>query len=327
MKHNAFFGAKIIMQFKKYQVAMATMVMRNAYQALKGATPEERSEARKILGGLFTTHFMMAGSLGLPIAAPIGAIATLFSWAWPDDDEPDPETAYKNFLADLLGQDTADVVARGLPTVFGLDFSKRIGMGSLFNPVPFVRTDKQGKEQFNELVLSLLGPSVGVGGRLWDGVDKLTAGDLVGAWGLMAPKYLSDPVKGLMLGIEGITTKEGNTRIGGDQFDVADQIMRGLGIPLLDAQKYYERNAAFEDAKSSANEIRTRLMREWNKADDKADALAQIADFNSRHPTDKITRSNLLAHRKSAQNYAKGVNEQGLRVGKKDGEFAANVRF
>lgn len=327
MKHNAFFGAKIIMQFKKYQVAMATMVMRNAYQALKAADPAERSEARKILAGLFTTHFMMAGTLGLPIAAPIGALATLMSWAWPDDDEPDPETAYKNFLADLLGQDAADVVARGLPAAFGFDFSKRIGMGSLFNPVPFVRKDKEGKEQFNELVLSLLGPSVGVGGRLWDGVDKLTNGDLVGAWGLMAPKYLSDPVKGLMLGIDGITTKEGNTRVAGDQFDVADQIMRGLGIPLLEVQKYYERNAAFEDAKASTNQVRTQLMRDWNKAEDKAEALAAIAEFNERHSTDKITRANLLAHRKSAQNYAKGVNEQGMRVGKKDGEFAANVRF
>ena len=327
MKHNAFFGAKIIMQFKKYQVAMATMVMRNAYQALKGASPEERSEARKILGGLFTTHFLMAGSLGLPIAAPIGALATLMSWAWPDDDEPDPETAYKNFLADLLGQDVADVVARGLPAAFGFDFSKRIGMGSLFNPVPFVRTDKQGKEQFNELVLSLLGPSVGVGGRLWDGVDKLSNGDLVGAWGLMAPKYLSDPVKGLMLGIDGITTKEGNTRVAGDQFGIADQVMRGLGIPLLEVQKYYERNAAFEDAKSSTNQVRTRLMREWNKAEDKTEALAAIAEFNERHSTDKITRANLLAHRKSAQNYAKGIDERGLRVGKKDGEFADGVRF
>ena len=136
---------------------MATMVMRNAYQALKAADPAERSEARKILAGLFTTNFMMAGTLGLPIAAPIGALATLMSWAWPDDDEPDPETVYKNFLADLLGQDTADVIARGLPALFGLDFSKRVGMGSLFNPVPFFRTDKEGKEQFNELVLSLLG--------------------------------------------------------------------------------------------------------------------------------------------------------------------------
>ena len=331
MKHNAFFGAKIIMQFKKYQVAMATMVMRNAYMAFKSAKTEEeiaaRDEARKILGGLFTTHFMMAGTLGLPIAAPIGALATLMSWAWPDDDEPDPETAYKNFLADLLGQDTADVIARGLPAAFGLDFSKRVGMGSLFNPVPFVRTDKEGKEQFNELVLSLLGPSVGVGGRLWDGVDKLSNGDLVGAWGLMAPKYLSDPVKGIMLGIDGITTKEGNTRVAGDQFDAADVVMRSLGIPLLEVQKYYERNAAFEDAKASTNQVRTQLMRDWNKAEDKAEALAAIDEFNARHSTDRITRANLLAHRKSAQNYTKGIDERGLRVGKKDGEFADNVRF
>ena len=143
----------------------------------------------------------------------------------------------------------------------------------------------------------------------------------------MAPKYLSDPVKGIMLGVEGITTKEGNTRVAGDQFEVADQIMRGLGIPLLEVQKYYERNAAFEDAKASTNQVRTQLMRDWNKAEDKTEALAAIAEFNERHSTDKITRANLLAHRKSAQNYAKGINEQGLRVGKKDGEFATNVRF
>lgn len=327
MKHNAFLGAKLITQFKKYTVSMAFMVTRNAYVWAKGASKEERDEARRTIIGLFTTHFLMAGTMGLPIAAPIGALATLLSWAWPDDDEPDPATVYKNFWADLFGQEAADVIVRGLPAIFGLDLSQRVGQGSLFNPVPFLRSDKQGKDKFNDLVLNLLGPWTTVAGRGIEGFDKFTDGDMVGAWQNLAPKYLSDPVKGIMLGIEGITTKDGNTRISADNFSVVDQVMRGMGIPLLEAQKYYERNAAFEDAKSSANQVRTRLMREWNKAEDKADVLAEIDDFNSRHPTDKITRANLLAHRKAMQNYAKGIDERGLRVGKKDGEFADGVRF
>lgn len=328
-KRNAFTGSKVIMQFKKYQIHMIQMLLWNAKQSYAGGSKEERSEARKILVGMLTTHGMMAGSLGLPMAAPILFVAQLASFMWPDDDEPDPETAYKNFLADMMGKDVGDIVSKGLPAALGLDLSGKLGMGNVFNPIPFVRTDKQGKDLFKEMVLALLGPSVSVGGRFMDGAQALTDGDLQKAWTNMAPKYMSDPAKAFKMGTEGLTTKEGNVRIPADKFTVGDLTAIALGVPDLKVSKYYEYNAQFEDSKKAAAQVVAGLKKDWVKGDaaEKAEVRKSVAEFNARHPTDKITMKDLFAAQKLERTYQKNVTPEGLRVSKKTKEFAQELRF
>lgn len=327
MKRNAFAGSKIVMQFKKYAVHMMQSLTWQLHQATKGLTKEERTEARRILSGIFTTHMLMAGSLGLPIAAPIFAVAQMVAWIWPDDDEPDPEVAYKNFLADMIGKDAADAFVRGLPAALGADMSKRLGLGNVFSPVPFVRSDKQGKEQFDAMVLAYLGPSMSTGGRLVDGMSALTDGKFVDAWSKMLPKYIADPLKAYKAAQEGITTKQGNVRIPADNLSVADVIMIGMGVPSLKVNKYYEYNTAFEDQKAAATRVASELKKQWAKGDDRPGTREAIDEFNERHPSMRITPKDLFAAQKETVRYAKGVTEDGLKVGKRDKEFAENLRF
>ena len=336
-KRNAFMGGKVIMQFKKYQVHMIGMLIHNAKQSvskqLKGETDAEfkarRKEARKITIGMLTTHQLMAGSLGLPMAAPILFVANLASYFWPEDDRPDPETAYKNFLADMMGKDAADIFVRGLPAIFGLDMSGKLGLGNVFNPIPFVRTDKQGKDLFKETLLALLGPSVSIGGRFVDGAEALIHGDMQKAWIGMAPKYMADPVKAYKIGTEGLTTKEGNVRIPADQFTAGDLTAIALGMPDLKVSKYYEYNAQFEDTKKAAAQVVAGLKKDWVKGDaaEKAEVQKAIVEFNARHPTDKIMQKDLFAAQKAERTYQKNLTPEGLRVSKKTAEFAQELRF
>lgn len=322
MKRNAFAGSKLIMQFKKYQVHMIQMLLWNSKKALAGD-----KEAQRILTGILTTHMLMAGSLGLPIAAPIFAVAQMAAWLGADDDEVDPEVAYKNFLADMIGKDAADAFVRGLPAALGADMSKRLGLGNVFSPVPFVRSDKQGKEQFDAMVLAYLGPSMSTGGRLVDGMSALTDGKFVDAWSKMLPKYIADPLKAYKAAQEGITTKQGNVRIPADNLSVADVIMIGMGVPSLKVNKYYEYNTAFEDQKAAATRVAGELKKQWVKGDDRPGTREAIDEFNERHPSMRITPKDLFAAQKETVRYAKGVTEDGLKVGKRDKEFAENLRF
>lgn len=322
MKRNAFAGSKLIMQFKKYQVHMIQMLLWNSKKALAGD-----KEAQRILTGILTTHMLMAGSLGLPIAAPIFAVAQMAAWLGADDDEVDPEVAYKNFLADMIGKDAADAFVRGLPAALGADMSKRLGLGNVFSPVPFVRSDKQGKEQFDAMVMAYLGPSMSTGGRLVDGLSALSDGKFVDAWSKMLPKYLADPMKAYKVSEEGITTKQGNVRIPADNLSVADVIMIGMGVPSLKVNKYYEYNTAFEDQKAAATRVAGELKKQWAKGDDRPGTREAIDEFNERHPSMRITPKDLFAAQKETVRYAKGVTEDGLKVGKRDKEFAENLRF
>jgi len=328
-KRGAFSGSKIITQFKKYQIHMIQMLVWNAKEAVAGETPAARTEARRILVGMLTTHGIMGGTLGLPFAAPVFGIAKLVSLMWPSDDRDDPETAYKNFLADMLGKDLGDVVARGVFASLGLDLSRTLGLGTLFNPVPFVRTDKQGKDLLNEMVLGLLGPSVSVGQRMADGASKLANGDLLGAWTGMAPKFLASPARAFKTGTEGITTKEGNTRIPADQFTGGDLAAIALGLPDLKVSKYYEYNSAFEDSKAAAAQKVAMLKHAWVRGDaeEKAKVQKQIDEFNDRHETDQIKQKDLFAAQRQEAAYHKKVTPEGLMVSKKTREFADGIRF
>lgn len=328
-KRGAFSGSKVITQFKKYQIHMIQMLVWNAKEAVAGETEAARTEARRILVGMLTTHGIMGGTLGLPFAAPVFGIAKLVSLMWPSDDREDPETAYKNFLADMLGKDLGDVVARGVFASLGIDLSRTLGLGTLFNPVPFVRTDKQGKDLLNEMVLGLLGPSVSVGQRTADGASKLANGDLLGAWIGMAPKFLASPARAFKTGTEGITTKEGNTRIPAEQFTGGDLAAIALGLPDLKVSKYYEYNAAFEDSKAAAAQKVAMLKHAWVRGDaeEKAKVQKQIDEFNDRHETDQIKQKDLFAAQRQEAAYHKKVTPEGLMVSKKTREFADGIRF
>ncbi|HNO62162.1 MAG TPA: hypothetical protein PKH44_16145, partial [Plasticicumulans sp.] len=48
----------------------------NAYQSVKGESPEVRREARKVFGALMTTHAAAAGVLGLPMVGTLLALAS-----------------------------------------------------------------------------------------------------------------------------------------------------------------------------------------------------------------------------------------------------------
>ena len=73
-----------------------------------------------------------------------------------DDDEPfDPVVEYRNFLTDMFGPEMAAVLAKGLPTLMNVDLSKRVGMGDIGTPLPFMRQGRTGTEAVNNTLVRL----------------------------------------------------------------------------------------------------------------------------------------------------------------------------
>ena len=91
--------------------------------------------ARATLGYLALTSGMAGGVVGLPLAGTVMFLKDLFGDD--DDEEGDAKTRLRNTLYDLTGDKTlADVLAKGVPTLFGMDIAERAGMGTGGTDVP-----------------------------------------------------------------------------------------------------------------------------------------------------------------------------------------------
>ncbi len=105
--------ARVLLLFKQYGQNMVYTLARSAQQSLKGATPEERTQARKALAGLLTMHAMAAGVLGLPMVTTLLSAASMLGG---DDNEPwDAQVALQNLLADTFGQEMEQVLDQPSP--------------------------------------------------------------------------------------------------------------------------------------------------------------------------------------------------------------------
>jgi hypothetical protein len=331
--------AKMIFQFRKFQQGMLYLVAKNIADSLPGskASAEDRRIARRTIAGLYATTGLMAGTTGMPLMGTVGlaGIANLIAAAFGDEDEPwDFETEYRNFLADWLGKDLAVLVAKGLPAYLGADISQRVGMGDIANPIPFVQRGATGQSTVANAMYAAGGASVGMVGTMYDGVVAMANGDVAKGMEKVIPvKAVKDALRTYRYADEGMTDKRGNVILPPEKFDAWDLALRGMGFTPTKESEYYEANAALQEAKVAATDVRTRLLRQYSEAklkgEDVSEVDAKIAEFNERHPEKgvKIDMSTKLKSVQARRKMAAERTESGVRIGKYEKPFAAQARF
>jgi hypothetical protein len=331
--------AKMIFQFRKYQQGMLYLIAKNISDALPGsnATAEDRRIARRTIAGLYATTGLMAGTTGMPLMGTVGlaGIANLIAAAFGDEDEPwDFETEYRNFLTDWLGKDMALLVAKGLPAYLGADLSKRVGMGDIANPIPFVQRGQTGQSTVANVLYAAGGAPVGMVGTMYDGIVAMANGDVMKGMEKVIPvKAVKDALRTYRYADEGMTDKRGNVILPPEKFDAWDLTLRGMGFAPTKESEYYAANAAMQTAKTAATDVRTSLLREYSEAKLKGESTqevdAKIVEFNERHPEKgvKIDMSTKLKSVQARRKMAAERTESGLRVGKYEKPFASEARF
>jgi hypothetical protein len=160
---NANGFARVATQFRKFQliqVTYAVSMFRDAFLKA-GLSKTERRYAQRAFLMFMANHMALAGAMGLPA---MGAFAAALSMAFGDDDDPfDLEDTLHEALGGGL---LADVLVKGAPAAIGIDMSSNVGAADMFDPLPFVDADVRNREDANEMVVALAGPSVGMGGNL-----------------------------------------------------------------------------------------------------------------------------------------------------------------
>jgi hypothetical protein len=310
---------KLFFQFKKYQLAMISLYVKTMAAAMKGESPEVKTEARKALMGLLATHMSVAGLVGLPAFGTVMFFAQMFAEAVGDEPE-DMEAELRNFLDAQFGKTLGAAIMKGAPTVAGADLSKKVGAGGLLSAMPMLRETDGGRSMYLEMLASLSGATIGgLGTRFADGIQSVADGKYQRAAEAFMPKFLADPLRGGRFIAEGVQTRGGDTM----QKDVAvwDAILTSIGITPSRVADMYAANAAVKGREKALADTSTRIKSEWANADD---AGRREIERDLRENLNPIRVANGLApiHRGSLQQYLNQRTKTNTRYEK----LGANVK-
>lgn len=269
---------KVITQYRKYQLMQLMLVTRLAGQAFKGATPEEKAQARAQLGFIFAHAGAFAGAIGLPM---YNVLAFLF--AGRDDDDDDLEV----WMREGIPEDLRLLLTRGVPAYMGLDVSQRIGWGNAFSVLPYADLDISRKG-IKDLAFGLTGPIGGLAAGFADGVDKMSKGDVREGMALMMPKLLGNAMKAYNLKNEGIRLSNDDLIVSPEDITFADATAVALGLPttkITEAQWLKQKRAEVEQGiQDEERNIRKQYVKAYRRGDAEGvdDAKAEYREIQDR---------------------------------------------
>lgn len=280
--------ARVVLLFKQYGQNMVYTLVRNAQQSLKGASPQDRAQARKALGGLLVMHGLAAGALGLPMVTTLLAAASMLGG---DDDEPwDAQVALQNMLADTFGQKPAEVMAHGLSRLTPWDISGRVGLDKLI--FPDVQEGLEGQRLAEAAGTAAMGPVFAIFANGLKGAQSMTQGRYQRGLEEMAPSVLRGPLKSMRYYTEGVRDKSGI--VVQDEVGVAELLGQASGFSPSSVRNSFEGKSAIVQQDRALMARRSALVEQFAMAamagdeEGKASAREDIARFNEKNPNRRI---------------------------------------
>lgn len=276
---NSSGAAKLILQFRKFQLIQASLLARLVHDSFKNADPKEKAIARKALTFILAHHAVMAGAMGLPAANLVGMVLSAIAG---DDDEPkDAERMLREWIGD---EDVANLLLKGIPAALGVDVSGKVGMGNVFALLPFGDIDLLSRKGVESTVVDSLGSAVSLAARVGEGIGQMVKGEYYKGLETAMPKGIKDAMTAYRIATEGVTKKNNDVVIRPDEIHLGDVMFQALGLPttklterqrregdVIEMEKYYrERTGDMKRAYAKAyrngdGERLTELREEWGE--------------------------------------------------------------
>lgn len=287
--------AKVLLTFRNFQVNMLWRLFRDAHQAVKGGTKQERREARMQLGGVTGMMMLSAGVRGTWM---YGIAMVLASLLFGDDAEDDFSTA----IIEALGPQLGGMALNGVPGhTLGVDISQRIGMPDLW----FRSPDRQleGATEFDYWAMQFLGAGVGVLRNAWTGASMIADGKVYRGVETMMPKFAKDLMRSYRYMDEGARTLKGDPII--EDMPAADALKQALGFMPAELAERYDRNRSMKNKEQRIIEQRGTILSDYDQAmreeGDTTAIEARIDRFNEKNPDYPITVRTIRQSMKSRQ--------------------------
>jgi hypothetical protein len=230
---------KITLQFRKFQLIMGQLLVREIGRTFKGATFEEKAQGAAALGFL-TSHMLMIGGIrALPGVAML-AIPVSYMLNVMDDDDDEDWKNWRERLRKALGAGKeedrswwADFLYKGAPYALGVDTSDRLGMGNVASLAPYSGLEEAftSQQKFNEVAGKMvLGASGGVVGKAVNGWGYgKENGDWMRFYESIAPSGVAAAMKGYRLKTKGLESKAGVQLVAPEDISFGEALAVALG--------------------------------------------------------------------------------------------------
>jgi hypothetical protein len=270
-------GAKVLLQFKRFQIIQLSMLAKLIHTSFKGAKPEERAIARASLKYITAHMAVLGGALGVPF---VSQAASILSSVFGDEDEPDD---YEYKLRRMIGNDAvADLLLRGVPAALGLEsIGKRLSMENVASPFgPFVDFNLTSRADAAQMIVGMMGPAVGLGLKFVDALGMMSKGNYYKGLELALPNGIGNMMKGYRFATEGITMRNGDLVMKPEEISMIDAAFQAVGLPtstITDRQYTQKVVAEFDKFYASrAGEIKAMYVEGSRQSD--AAAMAEARD-------------------------------------------------
>ena len=265
---------KFITQYRKYQLMVAALYVRGAYDAFANASPAERAVARRMLGYMLAHTAMVGGVLGLPL---INLAELVIPALFGVEDEPkDLERMMRDWFGDDQG--VADFLLKGpLSATLGLDLGAKLSDDRVFSILPYTNLELS-KKGIADALVGLMGPGMAQTSKMIDGVALLNEGQLEQGTEKLMPRGFEDAMKGYRMANEGITLRNGDVLVKPEDIDAFQAILQGVGLPPAQIKRYQWIKGQQIEITKFYKERESELKREYIAATRDGEATSDIED-------------------------------------------------
>jgi hypothetical protein len=332
--------AKLIFQFRRYQQSMLYLIGKNFDAAFRG-TGADKEHARATLKYLFASQGLVAGTLGMPMAGVALALAGL--GGDDDDEEGSPEVRWRNMLTKMVGKDAAMVLTDGVPTMFGVNLSKRIGTGDVASPFPMAKfSGAQGnsKNTVGQALVNAAGAPANMAVGLLDAKQFFESGQ----WGKgveklaqFAGKWPADIGRAIRFSTAGMTDRHGRVIVPAEDFTGTDIMLRAAGFAPTRESTYYLANNAKMDVTAAIKERRTALIERLALQAERGESISSlvrgdaVTEFNAKHSRQgalgRVTAADVLKKVNEGKKIPHQRDASGVRFTKAERDFKGLTEF
>jgi hypothetical protein len=278
----------------------------------------ERHQARAELAYMTASGMALAGAAGAPIAMAVNnsAVAAVYNAiAWLFEDKDDPWHFGEDVSRGLhagLGDNLANVLEKGLPSIIGLDLSQRLGVGEAYaingEPPEGMTAGERSAWYANKI----LGPAWSMVGDWRKAGDAISEGNTGDAVKYTSPNFVRNFIKANDLSNGGVKVA-GKTVMQPEDVSMYDIALQMAGINPLDVSLAKEESQYLKNISTELSQRRSLLIRHLAEAtsdgdqDAKERAIEKINAFSTTQPSLKITSQELANAVKKARSKAAGT--------------------
>jgi hypothetical protein len=353
---------KVISQFKQFSQQMTYLLARSAYEGIaQPYTAEElgdvrinikndhnknkpdlppltdaeldaavaahvkqiQTEARNRLAGTLGMTFVFAGTTGLPLWSMLAMTMNALQAAFGEDDEEwDFDNWFKNWASNTFGGAVGDSLSRGAVTqVVGADLSSRMSLNDLWFRDQRKNADEVSYVQ--NLIISLLGPSMGLVINGAEAAKQLNDGHVQRAMETASPAIIKNIMKGMRYEVEGRAVNLKGDELVGDVSSY-ESLVQGIGFSPERIAQRQKSNIETKSAEQNINNKHNDLLNAFFMAVDNSDdslkerVIDKIGSFNRAHPGKAISSQDLMKSVKTRyKNRALAEATGGISISKK----------